>query len=163
MLVRHNAPDQKSIQIAQITGLNRNNAHRLLRALQVRISKANEEASPFRGEIGLDELYFGPKRVQRRSGPRAGWKTPCLASSARNSEVYTESVPACSHALLCMLIRWQVSPDCIIHLDSWWATTGSPTWDMSNIPGLIMARMSSLTTARTSTASRALGPTPRQT
>ena len=117
--LRHVAADLTATQIAQLTGLNRNTVNRLLRALRVRMAEACEEASPFRGEVEVDESYFGPKRVRGRRGRGAGRKTPVFGVFKRNGKVYTELVPDCSKAVLQKVIRGRVDLQSVIHSDGW--------------------------------------------
>lgn len=96
---RHVVADLTATQIAQLTGLNRNTVNRLLRALRVRMAEACEEASPFRGEVEVDESYFGPKRVRGRRGRGVARKTPVFGVFKRNGKVHTELVPDCSKSV----------------------------------------------------------------
>jgi transposase-like protein len=117
--LRHVAADLTATQIAQLTGLNRNTVNRLLKALRVRMAQACEEASPLRGEVEVDESYFGPRRVRGRRGRGAGRKTPVFGIFKRHGRVYTELVPDCSKAVLQKVIRGRVSLDSVIHSDGW--------------------------------------------
>ena len=117
--LRHVAADLTATQIAQLTGLNRNTVNRLLRLLRVRMAEHCEAQSPFRGEVEIDESYFGPKRVRGRRGRGAGRKTPVFGIFKRNGKVYTEIVPDCSKFVLQKAIRGRVDLDTIIHSDGW--------------------------------------------
>ena len=75
LFLRHVAADLTAVQIATLTGLNRNTVNRLLRSLRQRMALACEAQSPFRGEVEIDESYFGPKRVRGKRGRGAGTKT----------------------------------------------------------------------------------------
>jgi transposase-like protein len=117
--LRHVAADLTATQIAQLTGLNRNTVNRLLRALRVRMAEACEEASPFQGEVEVDESYVGSRRVRGRRGRGAGRKTPVLGIFKRHGKVYTELVPDCSKAVLQKVIRGRVDLQSVIHSDGW--------------------------------------------
>ena len=56
--------DLDARQTALLTGLNRNTVNRYLRLIRVRIADFCEQSSPFRGEIEVDESYFGAKRIR---------------------------------------------------------------------------------------------------
>ncbi len=116
---RHAAADLTAVQIARLTGLNRNTANRLRACLRVRMAGACEAASPFSGTVEVDESYFGPRRVKGRAGRGAGRKTPVFGIFKRGGRVYTELVPDCSKAVLCKAIRGKVSLDSVVHSDGW--------------------------------------------
>jgi len=56
--------DLKAVQIADLTRLSRVSINRYLTALRERMAWLCEQAGPMRGEIGLDESYFGARRVK---------------------------------------------------------------------------------------------------
>ena len=117
--LRHAAADLTAVQIATLTGLNRNTANRLLACLRARMAEACEADSPFCGTIEVDESYFGPRRVRGKAGRGAGKKTPVFGIFKRRGKVYTELVPDCSKAVLQRAIRGKVSLDSVIHSDGW--------------------------------------------
>jgi transposase-like protein len=117
--LRHVAADLTAVQIAQLTGLNRNTVNRLLACLRERMAEACELERPFSGTIEVDESYFGPKRVKGRAGRGAGKKTPVFGIYKRGDKVYTEVVPDCSKTVLLQAIRGKVDLDSVIHSDSW--------------------------------------------
>ena len=67
-----------AIQIAQITGLNRNTVNRYLRAIRERIAYIYESESPLSGEVEIDGSYFGAKRLKGREVEDRGIKPLCL-------------------------------------------------------------------------------------
>lgn len=115
----HVAADLTAVQIAALTGLNRNTANRLLALLRLRMAEACEAASPFSGEGEVDESYFGPRRVRGKRGRGAGRKTIVFGIFKRGGKVYAELVPDCSKATPCRTIRGKVSLDTVIHSDGW--------------------------------------------
>jgi transposase-like protein len=117
--LRHVAADLTAVQIAQLTGLNRNTVNRLLAGLRERMAEACELERPFRGTIEVDESYFGPRRVKGKAGRGAGKKTPVFGIYKRDGKVYTEVVPDCSKAVLLAAIRGKVDLDSVIHSDGW--------------------------------------------
>jgi hypothetical protein len=62
--LRHVAVGLTAVQIAQLTGLNRNTANRLLAGVRVLMAQACEDQKPFTGTVEVDESYFGPRRVK---------------------------------------------------------------------------------------------------
>ena len=108
-LARCVAADLTAVQIAMLTGLNRNTVNRLLAGLRQRMAEACELDSPFNGTVEVDESYFGPRRVKGKAGRGAGKKTPVFGILKRAGKVYTEIVPDCSKAVLQRAIRGKVS------------------------------------------------------
>ena len=75
-LLRHFSLDLSAKNIAILTNLNRNTVNRYLLILRKRIAEYCEQDSPFKGEIEVDESYFGAKRIKGKRGRGAGAKTP---------------------------------------------------------------------------------------
>lgn len=117
--LRHVAADLTAVQIAQLTGLNRNTVNRLLACLRERMAEACEFERPFSGIVEVDESYFGPRRVKGKAGRGAGKKTPVFGIYKRGDKVYTEVVPDCSKAVPLAAIRGRVTLDSVIHSDGW--------------------------------------------
>jgi transposase len=122
--LRHVAADLTAVQIAQLTGLNRNTVIRLLACLRERMAEACELERPFRGTVEVDESYFGPRRVKGKVGRGAGKKTPVFGIYRRSGKMHTEVVPDCSKAVLLAAIRGKVSLDSVIHSDGWTSYDG---------------------------------------
>ena len=99
-IVRLFAVDLDASQIAAVSGLNRNTVNRYLSAFRERIARYCEAESPVRGEIEVDESYFGARRVKGLRGRGARGKTIVFGLFKRNGRVYTEIVPDCSKATL---------------------------------------------------------------
>jgi len=87
--------------------------------IRIRIAEFCEQNSPFRGEIEVDESYFGARRQKGKRGRGAYGKTPVFGILQRGGKVYTEIVPNCAKATLQAIIRGKVSPESIIHSDQW--------------------------------------------
>jgi transposase len=123
-LLKHFALDLDAQQIAVLCNLNRNTINRYLRMIRTRISEFCEQDSPFRGEIEVDESYFGARRQKGKRGRGAYGKTPVFGILQRGGKVYTEIVPNCAKATLQAIIRGKVSPESIIHSDQWRGYSG---------------------------------------
>ena len=67
-IVRLFAVDLDALQIAQIAGVNRNTVNRYLAAFRERIAHFCEAESPVKGEVEVDESYFGARRVRGLRG-----------------------------------------------------------------------------------------------
>lgn len=118
-LLKHFALDLDAQRIAVLCNLNRNTVNRYLNMIRIRISEFCEQNSPFRGEIEVDESYFGARRQKGKRGRGAYGKTPVFGILQRGGKVYTEIVPNCAKATLQAIIRGKVSPESIIHSDQW--------------------------------------------
>ena len=131
-LLKHFTLDLDAQQIAVLCNLNRNTVNRHLRMIRTRISEFCEQDSPFRGEIEVDESYFGARRQKGKTrsefietrGRGAYGKTPVFGILQRGGKVYTEIVPNCAKATLQAIIRGKVSPESIIHSDQWRGYSG---------------------------------------
>jgi len=118
-LVRYFSLDLDAQKIAILTNLNRNTINRYLTLIRKRIAEFCESKTPFKGEIEVDESYFGAKRIRGKRGRGAAGKTPVFGILQRQGKVYTEIVPDCAKATLQGIIRGKVDPDSIIHSDKW--------------------------------------------
>ena len=118
-LLQHFVLDLDAQKIALLTKLNRNTVNRYIRLIRKRIVKICNQASPFKGEIEVDESYFGARRVKGKRGRGAYGKTPVFGILQRGGKVYTEVVPDCARKTLQAIIRGKVNPDSIIHSDHW--------------------------------------------
>lgn len=118
-IVRLFAVDLDALQIAQIAGVNRNTVNRYLAAFRECIAHFCEAESPVKGEVEIDESYFGARRVRGLRGRGARGKTIVFGLFKRNGRVYTEVVPDCSKATLQGIIRGRVELESIIHSDGW--------------------------------------------
>jgi transposase-like protein len=111
------AADLTAVQIAALTGLNRNTVNRLLGCLRERMAEACELESPFRGHVEVDESYFGPRRVKGKAGRGAGKKTIVFGLCKRHGKVYTEVIEDCSKGTILAAIRGKVDLRSVIHSD----------------------------------------------
>jgi transposase-like protein len=118
-LVKYFSLDLDAQQISILTHLNRNTVNRYLRLIRKRIAEICESETPLKGEVEVDESYFGAKRVRGKRGRGASGKTPVFGILQRQGRVYTEIVPDCAKATLQGIIRGRVSPESIIHSDRW--------------------------------------------
>ena len=68
------AVDLDALQIAEIAGVNRNTVNNVA-AFRERIARFCEAESPVKGEVEVDESYFGARRVRGIRGRGARGKT----------------------------------------------------------------------------------------
>ena len=118
-IVRLFCLDLDALQIASVTGLNRNTINRYLKAIRERIADHCQQQSPFSGEVEVDESYFGAHRVKGRRGRGAFGKTIVFGIFKRNGCVYTEIVSNCTRLTLQRVIRGRVDLETVIHSDGW--------------------------------------------
>ena len=119
-LLRLFALDPTATDAAELTGLSVRSVNDIYLRVRERLAEAAERLSPFaRGDVEVDESYFGPRRVRGRPGRGAGGKTIVFGVFKRGGRVYTEVVPDCSKRTLQRVIRGQVGLDAAIHSDGW--------------------------------------------
>lgn len=80
-IVRLFAFDLDALQIAQIAGVNRNAVNRYSAAFRERIAHFYEAESPVKGDVEVDESYFGARRVRGLRGRGARGKLLFLVCS----------------------------------------------------------------------------------
>ena len=89
-LVKLFSVDLTASQIAELSGVNRNTVNRYVTAFRERIARYCEAESPVKGEVEVDESYFGARRVRGVRGRGAHGKTIVFGLFKRNDKVYTE-------------------------------------------------------------------------
>ena len=122
--VRLFAADLPASTIADLTGLSRATVNRFVQALRERMAAACEAQAPYRGEVEVDESYFGRRRVRGKRGRGAGGKTIVFGIFKRNGHVYTEIVPDVKKRTLLAVIRGRVALESVMHTDEWRAYDG---------------------------------------
>lgn len=118
-LIRAFAMDLTATDAAELTGLSVRSVNPIYLKVRQRIAEHCEAQSPFRGEVEVDESYFGPKRVRGKRGRGAGGKTIVFGIFQRNGHVYTEVVPDARKKTLIKAIRGRVGLRSIVHSDGW--------------------------------------------
>ena len=68
LLLKLFSMDLEAVKIAELVGLHRNTLDRYLLALRIKLSEISESAAPLRGEIEIDESYFGARRARVKRG-----------------------------------------------------------------------------------------------
>ncbi len=118
-LVKFFSVDVTASQIAELSGVNRNTVNRYVSAFWERIARYCEAESPIKGEVEVDESYFGARRVREIRGHGACGKNIVFGLFKRNGKVYTEIVPDCSRGTLQGIIRGREELKSVIHSDGW--------------------------------------------
>jgi transposase-like protein len=118
-VVKYFSGDLTAKQIAIFANLNINTVNNILRKTRERIALYCEKESPFKGEIEVDESYFGAKRIRGKRGRGALNKIPVFGILKRNGKVYTRIIPDVSRKTLQGIIKGKVDIDSVIHSDKW--------------------------------------------
>ena len=113
------AMDLTATDSAELTGLSVRSVNDIYLKIRQRIAEHCEAQSPFRGEVEIDESYFGPKRIRGKRGRGAGGKTIVFGVLKRGDCVYTQIVPDVKKSTLRKAIRGKVDLDTIVHSDGW--------------------------------------------
>jgi transposase len=128
-LIEHFVAGATARCAAEIVGVNRNTAVYYYQRLREIISQQLELESGevFKGEIEVDESYFGGTRKGKR-GRGAGGKVPVFGLLKRGGRVYTKIIPDASSRTLMPIIESKVVPDSVVYSDCW---KGYNTLDVS--------------------------------
>ena len=102
---------------AALVGVHRNTAAFYYHRLRQLICQAVDDASPFFGEIEVDESYFGGSRKGKRGRGAAG-KVPVFGILKRGGRVYTKVIPDVRSATLMRILEEKIVPDSIVYTDS---------------------------------------------
>ena len=108
---------------AKATGVNRNSASRVYQIIRISLARECEKHSPLKGEVEVDESYFGGRRKGNRGRGAAG-KVPVFGLLKRNGKVYTRIVQDVSRQTLRKIIHTKVVPQSIIYSDSFRSYNG---------------------------------------
>ena len=118
-IIRLFSEDLTSTQTANLTTISRVTVNRIYGLVRQQIAGYCEQQSPYKGNIEVDESYFGARRVKGKRGRGAYGKTIVFGIFKRNGKVYTEIVPDASRSTLQGIIRGRVAIESIIHWDKW--------------------------------------------
>ena len=82
LLLRLFCLDMEATKIAKLTGLNRNSVNLYCLHFRRRLAQLCGAESPLRGEVEIDESYFGGRRIRGKRGRGAFKKGPVFCSNA---------------------------------------------------------------------------------
>ena len=115
-LLRCFCEDLNARQSSKFTKLNINTINSIFKKLRKRILEECEKESPlFKGEVEVDESYFGPRRVRGKRGRGASKKIPVFGLLKRGGKVYTQVVANYSRTTLQAINRGKVSLESIMY------------------------------------------------
>ncbi len=124
-IIRYFSLDIEANKIAELTHLSRPCINRMLKAVRQRIAEFCEADSPFdKGEIEMDESFFGARRVRGVRGRGARGKHIVFGLIKRKGKVYTQVVTNCSAATLLPIIKQRVKTGSKIYTDGFSAYDG---------------------------------------
>ena len=118
-LLRYFALDLTASETAQLTGLSVRATNTIFLKLRRRLAALCEAQSPYRGEVEIDESYFGPRRVRGLRGRGASGKTIVFGIYKRNGYVHTQIIPNVRRATLRQAIAGRIAFESIVHSDAW--------------------------------------------
>jgi transposase len=127
-LLEHFVAGTPARMAAELVGVNKNTAalfyHRLREIIALRI----EDESPLRGEIEVDECYFGGLRKGKRGRGAAG-KVPVFGILKRGGRVYTKMIPDVRAVNIMPIIKAKIELDSIVYSDAF------GTYDVLDVSG----------------------------
>lgn len=107
------APDITADRAAALTGLNHKTAASIHTRPRLPMAELAREGCSFRGQVELDESYFGPARQRGRPGLGRGrgvrGKAPVCGTLERGGRVHCQIVKNCSKATLMAIIERRVA------------------------------------------------------
>lgn len=124
LLLRLFCLDMEATKVAQLAGLNRNSVNQYFQHFRRRLAQLCEAESPLRGEVEVDESYFGGRRIRGKRGRGAFKKVPVFGLLKRHGKVYTQIVPNCSRAVLTAILKGKVVLGSVIYSDGWKGYSG---------------------------------------
>lgn len=116
-LIEHFIAGTTARATAQLVGVNKNTAATFFTRLRKVIADEMEKASPFAGEIEVDESYFGGIRKGKRGRGAAG-KVPVFGLLKRGGRVYTVMIPNARSTTLLPIMERMILPDSIVYTDA---------------------------------------------
>ena len=120
---------------AELVGVNKNTAVLFYHRLRHIIAAQVEDASPIRGEVEVDECYFGGTRKGKRGRGAAG-KVPVFGILKRGGRVYTKMIPDASQKTILPIMKAKVELDSIVFSDA------LATYDVLDVSGFRHHRIS---------------------
>lgn len=115
--------DLTATQTAKQTGWSRVTINQYYKIFRERILAYQESINgPFRGEVELDESYFGKSRNRRKG--RGTDKIPVFGILKRNGRVYTQIIKNAGKRELMPIVKRLVERGSTVYTDTWKAYDG---------------------------------------
>jgi transposase len=116
-LVEHFVAGTTARTAAALVGVNKTTAAYYFHRLRQLIYQATEDATPFSGEVEIDESYFGGRRKGLRGRATAG-KVPVFGLLKRGGKVYAKIIDNVKSATLRAIWEEKIVPDSIVYTDT---------------------------------------------
>jgi transposase len=127
-LIEHFVAGTTARTAATLVGVHRNTAAFYFHRLRELIYQASEDATPFSGEIEVDESYFGGKRKGTRGRGAAG-KVPVFGLLKRGGKVYAKMISDVQGKTLKAILEKKIMPDSIVYSDTF------PAYNVLDVSG----------------------------
>ena len=110
--------DLTASQIALLSKTNRKTINKILKEVRKHIADFCEKESVFeKGEIEMDESYFGARRIRGLRGRGAYGKTVVFGLKQRKGKVYTQVIKNCSRKAILPLISSKIGKSATVFTD----------------------------------------------
>ena len=116
-LVEHFVAGATARTAGELVGVNKATAAYYFHRLRELIYRAVADATPFAGEIEVDESYFGGHRKGKRGRGAAG-KVPVFGLLKRGGKVYAVVIADAKATTLLPILKERIVPDSIVYSDS---------------------------------------------
>ena len=117
-IIKYFSVDLTATQIAALSKTNRKTINKVLKQVRINIARFCEKESPFKkGEVEIDESYFGAKRIRGKRGRGSYGKTIVFGLKQREGKVYTQVIKNCSQKAIIPLINKRISKSAIVYTD----------------------------------------------
>ena len=119
-ILRYFSQDFDATKTSILTKSTRKTINRLYHRFRLRIYQIEEgDSGKIKGEIEVDESYFGAKRVRGKRGRGAKGKVPVVGLLKRNGRVFTQIIDNCKRKELMPIIKGKVLEESTIYTDGW--------------------------------------------
>lgn len=121
-ILKYFSQDFDATKTSSLTNISRKTINRLYQKFRVRIYQLEEnngDNGKLKGEIEIDESYFGARRVRGKRGRGAKGKVPVIGLLKRNGKVYAQIVENCTRRELMPVIQGKILEESTIYTDGW--------------------------------------------
>ena len=117
-IIKYFSVDLTATQIAVLSKTNRKTINKILKEVRRNIAEFCEKESLFKkGEVEIDESYFGARRIRGKRGRGSYGKTIVFGLKQREGKVYTQVIKNCSQKAIIPLINQKISKSAIAYTD----------------------------------------------
>ena len=117
-IIKYFSVDLTATQIAVLSKTNRKTINKILKQVRKNIAEFCEKESLFKkGEVEMDESYFGARRIRGRRGRGSYGKTIVFGLKQREGKVYTQVIKNCSKNSIIPLINQRIGKSAIVYTD----------------------------------------------